>query len=296
MTDSQRPGYLYVLLATLLWSANFVIAKDLSHSVPPVTLAFMRWLIALLALTPFAIRSFLDSRSLVRQHLWYLIQAAFFGVTVFNTLIYIAGRSTSAVNMSLISISSPIFMILFSVLFRNEIISIRKLMGTLVILTGVLLLLTKGNLQVLTNLTFTRGDLWMLLAAISFAIYSMFVQSRPPAISTTVFLFSTFLLGVIMLVPFFAWETLALQVDWVTGKSLGAVLYLGIFASLVSFMLWNKAVALIGVSNAGLVYYLLPVFSGLLAFIFLGENIGVFQVLSMGLIVSGLLITSRGKR
>lgn len=296
MTDSQRPGYLYVLLATLLWSANFVIAKDLSHSVPPVTLAFMRWLIALLALTPFAVRTFLDSRSLVRQHLWYLTQAAFFGVTVFNTLIYIAGRSTSAVNMSLISISSPIFMILFSVLFRNEIISIRKLMGTLVILIGVLLLLTKGNPEVLTTLTFTRGDLWMLLAAISFATYSMFVQSRPPAISTTVFLFSTFLLGVIMLVPFFVWETLAFQVDWITWKSMGAVVYLGIFASLVSFMLWNKAVALIGMSNAGLVYYLLPVFSGLLAFIFLGENIGVFQVLSMGLIVSGLLITSRGKR
>ena len=111
--NNKSIGTIFAILATLIWSANFVIARGLSSQVPPITLAFYRWFTALIAISPFAVKSAWQNRTIIKENILYLTLAGFFGVTLFNTLIYIAGQSTTSFNLSLIAVSSPIFIVAF---------------------------------------------------------------------------------------------------------------------------------------------------------------------------------------
>ena len=140
--NNQTKGVFFALTATLLWSMNFVIASGIKGHIPPVGLAFWRWTIACLVLAPFAMRSTIKNKSILLQNKRYLIITAILGITIFNTLIYFAGRTTSAVNLSLIAISIPIFIIAISRIAFKEKISAVKLVGIAAIITGVLVLIT----------------------------------------------------------------------------------------------------------------------------------------------------------
>ncbi len=292
--NNKSIGTIFAILATLIWSANFVIARGLSSQVPPITLAFYRWFTALIAISPFAVKSAWQNRTIIKENILYLTLAGFFGVTLFNTLIYIAGQSTTSFNLSLIAVSSPIFIVAFAILFFKERIKIIKGLGIFIVILGVFLLLTKGNISTLSTLKFAHGDLWMLLAAIVFAVYSMLVRIKPKLIETRIFLFSTFLIGVILLIPAYLWECSNGQyIASINSKTMYAILYLGIFASLIAFYLWNEAIHKIGSSKSALIYYLIPVFSGFLAYLFLGEKIVSGQFISMLVILIGLVIYNR---
>jgi len=243
-------------------------------------------------LFPFAIRPLVRQWDCVRKNLAYLSITAFLGVTVFNTLLYLGGQTTSAVNLSLISITSPVFIVIFSRLFYGELLTFYRAAGIFLVAIGVILLFSRGRPSSLLNLTFAIGDMWMLIGAMIFAIYSILVNRKPRQLGTWAFLLSTFLLGLIFLLPFFAWEyTLAGPADF-DANAIYSILYVGVFASLVSFVLWNQSILMIGASKAGMVYYTLPIFSGVLAWYFLNEDIGILHLGSGILIVSGILMAN----
>ena len=286
-------GYLLAVAATLIWSGNFVIARGLRADIPPIGLAFWRWLVAVVALAPFALRALIEDWRLVRRHLAYLSVTALIGVTIFNTLIYIAGHTTRAINLSLIAASSPIFIVLLARISYREPITLAKAAGILITVAGVLILITAGDLARVLDLTFAAGDVWMLGAAIAFAGYSVLVKQKPAPMRTPVFLLSTFALGLLFLSPFYLWEHLSQRpVAWDRSTIL-SVVYVGVLASVVAFFLWNRAIAAVGPSRAALVYYLVPVFSGILAHLFLDEPIRFVHLVSMALIVVGILIANR---
>ncbi|MEJ2718775.1 MAG: DMT family transporter, partial [Deltaproteobacteria bacterium] len=137
-------GYLLVVAATVIWSGNFVVARALTDSVPPVTLAFLRWLIAVLVLLPFAVRIAARDGRLVLRHIGYLSVVGFLGVTMFNTLVYIAAYTTAAFNLSVISVCAPAFVVLFARIFLGEEFTLRRIAGLVLATLGVLLLLTRG--------------------------------------------------------------------------------------------------------------------------------------------------------
>lgn len=285
-------GSLAALGATLLWSGNFVIASGLGPRVPPVQLAFYRWLVAVLAFTPFAFPAAWTHRGMLKRHAVYLTLTALVGVTIFNILVYTAGRTTTALNLSLISISSPLFMILLSRVVFGERITPTKALGTAIVLCGLIFLITGGAPARLLHLTFAVGDLWMLLAALLFAIYSILVKRRPAEMPVLVFQYATFALGLLMLLPIYIGARVAqppVAWDAVSLLSLG---YVGVFASLVAFTLWSRAIALIGPARAGMIYYLSPVSSGLLAALVLRQSVGLVQIASMFVIVLGLLLAT----
>ncbi len=286
-------GYLYALGATIIWSGNFIIARGLSDSIPPVSLAFWRWVVAVIVFLPFALKPLLTERQQLRRNKRYLSVTAFFGVTVFNTLIYIAGHTTSALNLSLISITFPVFVIILSRMFYDEMITLNKIIGIALVVGGVVLLLTKGNLSVLTSISFTVGDLWMLSAAVTFAVYSILVKQKPKEISIWAFQLSTFSLGLLFLLPFFLWEVYNLPPGNYDTTTVLSILYIGIFASLTAFILWNKAIDTIGPSSSGFIYYTLPLFSGVLAYLLLKESMGMMHLISALLIVSGIVTANR---
>ena len=285
-------GYLLAIGATILWSGNFIIARGLSESIHPVSLAFWRWFVAVVALLPFGLRSLINDWQLIKSNFNYLMLTALIGVTIFNTLIYVAGHTTTALNLSLIAISIPIFILILSQIFYREMITIKKAAGVLVTITGILLLICNGSITALLHIRFALGDLLMLLASITFAVYSILVKKIPAGLSMKAFLLSTFILGLIPLLPLYLWERSAYGADTFGSTTVLSILYVGIFASLVAFFMWNKAILKIGPSKTSLVYYSLPVFSGISALLFLDEPITGIHVFSMLLIISGIAIAS----
>ena len=283
------PGYLFAIGATALWSGNFIIARGLNESIPPISLAFWRWVVAVIVFLPFALKPLIAQRYILKEHICYLAITALLGITTFNTLIYLAGHTTTALNLSLISITFPVFIVILSRLFFGEKITINKWLGIILVATGVVLLVTRGNVASLANITFAIGDVWMLIAAIIFAIYSILIRYKPAGLSIWSFQLSTFILGLVFLFPFFIWEyTTSPPVEFDT-KTFGSILYVGIFASLSAFVLWNKAIMVIGPTKAGMIYYTLPIFSGALAYLILKEDISMLHLYSALLIVSGIL-------
>lgn len=291
--NSQTKGILFALFATLLWSVNMVIASGVKGHIPPVGLAFWRWTVACIVLAPFAAKRTFESLPILKKHFWYLTLTAVLGITIFNTLIYFAGKTTSAVNLSLIAISIPLFIIILSRIIYKEKVSNIKIAGIATIITGVLVLISKGSLQALLSINFTIGDLLMLLACFFFACYTILVRKKPQPLAPKVFLFSVFSIGTALLLPFYIWENINYQKVIFDSTTILITLYVGIFASLVSFYLWNEAIRLIGTSKTALIYYLIPIFSGILAYFFLNQAIGLTQITSMGIIISGLFITAK---
>ncbi len=293
MKRNQIFGILLALTATLLWSANYVIARSLSDKVPPVTLAILRWTVAFLVLVPFALKDFLKQWRIIKKHFLFFLMASVLGVSLFNTLIYTAGHYTSATNLSLIAITAPVLILLMSAVFLKDKLSIKILPGILITLTGLLLLISKGDPLSLIELNFNKGDLLMLLAAICFSGYSVLMTRKPREVSMPVLLLITSFTGLILLLPFHGLAINTIPVPVYTREVLLSILYVGIFASIIAFYSWNHAILRIGARKAGMLYYTLPVFSALLAIIFLNERLHSYHFLSFLAIISGIYLSNR---
>lgn len=291
-------GLICALTATLIWSGNFVVARGLTDSIPPVALAWWRWMVAVVAFLPFALRPMLKEWPVIRANLGYLSLTAFLGVTTFNTLIYVASYTSTAMKLSLIAITFPIFVIILSRVFLSERLSLNKFAGIVLVALGVITLVTNGQPQQLLQLSLAEGDLWMLLAAISFAAYSILVKYKPESLTGWSFQLSTFLIGLLMLLPFYLWEMSqsVFSISTINQTTLGSILYVGVMASLAAYIVWGKAITILGPTQASMVYYSLPVFSGIAAWAILGEQIGLLHLVSMALIISGVLIALRQPR
>ncbi|MFI8822474.1 DMT family transporter [Streptomyces sp. NPDC053431] len=280
-------GVLLALLATLVWSGSFVATRDMADSVPPVQAVFWRWVIALVAVAPFAARPFWRQRKVIRRHLRFVALASLFGVTLYNTLVHQAGLTTSASNMGMIMAASPVLMAVYARI-GGERLGARRLLGMLAAVLGVLLLVGKGSLA----LELAAGDLWMFAAALSFATYSAMLKRKPAGIDGLAFLVTTFALGALMLAPAYA-ASLTVQGGFpVTPGTVGPLLYVGVMSSAVAFFAWNKAIGLIGAARAGVVYYLQPVCVALLSYALLGERLGVMGGACMALILGGVALAS----
>lgn len=283
-------GFVCAIAATILWSGNFIVARGLSEVIAPLSLAFWRWVVAILVLLPFAIKPLLARKAWMKKHLGYLSIVSLLGVTLFNSLIYLAGQTSSAINLSLIAITFPIFILILSRIFLSEVISWNKLFGIVLVAAGILLLISKGDVLVFSQLSFAQGDIWMLIASLIFAIYSMLLKHKPAGISVPAFQLASFILGWIFLLPFYLLELFWLPPQALDPSMVASFLYIGIFASLVAFILWNKAIAIIGAVNAGMVYYSLPIFSGILAIVILDESVTTLHVYSTLLVLMGIIL------
>ncbi|MFB7412685.1 DMT family transporter [Streptomyces sp. NPDC056202] len=280
-------GVLLALLATVVWSGSFVAARALHDTVPPVQAAFWRWIVAILAVTPFAARATWRQRHLIRRHLAFVTLASLLGITVYNTLVNQAGLTTSAGNMGMIMAASPVVMALYE-RFGGARLGARRVTGMVIACAGVLLLVGKGTLPSRLG----AGDLWMFAAALSFASYSALLKRRPEGLGGAVFLYATFLLGALMLLPVYAADLAVHGGFEPTAGTVGPLVYVGVLSSAVAFFAWNKAVALVGAARAGIVYYLQPVCVALLSYALLGERLGLLGVACMALILGGVALSS----
>jgi drug/metabolite transporter (DMT)-like permease len=212
---------------------------------------------------------------------------------LFNTFVYIAGHYTTAINLALIgTTSSPIMSIIMARIFLKERVGWMRLAGMFICIAGILFLLSRGDFRNLLTLKFSSGDVWMLIAAFCFAVYNILVRKKPVSISPLNFLFVTFLLGSVLLLPFFLWEHDHTPVVKWNMHLIGAILYLGIGASVICFFIWNISISILGAGRTSLFGNLIPIFSSLGAVIILNEEFSWIHIVSMIIVFSGLLLAN----
>ena len=295
MQQSKYLGYLCALLAVSIWSGNFIIASGFSGALPPITLAALRWTTATVIFFPFAYKYIRRDIEALRAYKWQTIAAAFSGVTLFNTIVYISARTTGTANMALFASTTPIFVVILARIFLKESLSLFRAVGLAIAICGMMTIATRGNLDVLLDMTFRIGDIWMLVAGFLWAVYSILVKKKPKEINPYSFLGVIFLLGVIPLIPAAIIEQ-QFHPQWaMTPAIIGATLYIGLGASLAAFFLWNTAVTIIGPGTASLFQYFMPVFSGIGAFFILGQPITTAHAIGFVLIFTGVVLATRSR-
>ncbi len=301
MTPNHTKNNFYIgialaLTAVIVWSGNYVVARGIAQTVPPISVAFYRWFIASVCVIPIAWNKLKTDKAVVLQHKSYLFFAAVTGVTLFNTFIYLAGHHTKAINLALIgTTTAPIFATILASVFLKEIISTFRIAGMMVCFTGILFLLSQGSWQKLVNFHFEKGDVLMFISAISFASYTTLVRKKPATISALTFLMLTFVIGTVVLFPFYLYEHLTSPaVVW--NMNLGYTFaYLAIGNSVLAFLCWNAAIKRLGASVTALFTNLIPVFSTIEAVVFLNEKFTNVHLVSGALIVTGLIIANLKK-
>jgi drug/metabolite transporter (DMT)-like permease len=284
-----RSPALALALAALFWSGNFVAGRALRGHVDPVTLNFLRWLIALALIAPFVWRSTAASLPVLRRE-WRLILAlGATGIASFHTLVYLALQSTTATSALLMLSLAPIATLLASAAGGMEHPTNRQIGGALISIVGAGVLITRGNLTGIISQGFNVGDLWMLLAIVIWAAYSLLLRRRPADLPSPVALAASIAAALAMMVP-----ALILGSSTPVAASLGSfpvllsIAYIAIFASAIAFLFWTYGVSRLGPTRAGQFVNLMPIFGAGLAFSVLGEMPTLAQVAGAALVLSGI--------
>jgi len=287
--------YLLLTLAVLFWSGNFIVGRAVAGDVPPVTLAFWRWTIGLVFILALGHRQLRADLPVLLRAWPVVILLSGLGIAVFNTLVYFGLQSTTAVNGLLLQSAMPLIILLFSFLLFREAPRLNQVIGVIISIIGVLAIACQGDVAVLLSLAVNIGDVWILLAVMSYALYSALLRKRP-AVQPFSFLAATFLLGALMLVPLYAMELRAgLRIAPQPGSYL-AILYVALFPGFLSYLFYNRGVELVGANRAGHFMHLMPVFGSLLAVGFLGETIQGFHLAGIALIGGGIFFAMLGRR
>ncbi len=285
-------GYLFALTAVFFWSFNIIIASYFAETLTPWEIAFGRWFSASLILLPFTFGNLKSCFNLLLKHKKLIFLLALSGIVIDNTLTYYAGRTASAVNMGLLNITGPIFLVILSRIFLKTPIFPKQIIGLLIAVLGVLVIILRGDIQQLTKLNFVQGDFFMLFNTFAFAVYSLLQSKRPTQISQTVMLSATAIVGTIIILPIMLITDPPGTLRQLNTEDILVMLYLGIFNSILAYLAWNISLAKIGNLKAGIIYYLLPIFSGIEAALILGERIYLSEMIGGALIILGIMLTS----
>jgi drug/metabolite transporter (DMT)-like permease len=289
--------YLLLTLTSLFWSLNWVIGKAIVGSVSPLVLTFIRWLVAVVVMMPFAWPAIRAHWPAVRRHWKTIAWLGFWGTGLHNVFAYVGLQYTTATNGVMLNSAIPILIVIIGwAIYRDTITRVQAL-GVAVSLSGVLAILTRGDPEVLARLTINKGDLIVLAGMVFWAAYTVFLRMKPAELPGLVLLACCGCVGVMLLAPLAAYEMLFLdgKVTF-TPATVAAMLYVGVFPSFVGYVFWNKAVAEVGSNIAGIFVHLMPAFGSLLAWLFLGERIQAFHLVGIALILAGITLATRGKR
>jgi drug/metabolite transporter (DMT)-like permease len=285
-----------LLLAALCWSGNALVARAFHDDIPPMSLAFWRWLLAFSLLLPFIVAPLWRHREDLRRAGWRLPVLGALGIATYNSLLYHAAQTTAAVNITLVNTCLPLMTFLGAGLLLKEWPARHAWWGMGLAAVGLLVLIGQGSWASLTALAFHPGDLIMLLAVADWALYSLLLRrwsAHLAPIPPLALLGALIGIGVPLLLPFYLWELARGQVFAVTPANLSAIAYTAVFASLLAYLAWNHGVRVLGAAKAALSNYLMPVFTALLAYLLLGEGLQGYHWLGGGLIFAGLLLATR---
>lgn len=294
---SRAPGWQTLFLLTfppLSWAGNAIVGHIAAGAVPPVTLNFLRWLIAAVLLTPFAWRGVVEHRAALRRHAVLITVLGMLSIASYNALQYLALTSSTPINVTLIGASMPLFLLLVGVTFFREPVRRRHVAGALLCLVGVSFVLVRGELARLAQLDFVPGDLYMLAATVAWSGYTWMLRKNRPALPLTVFLYAQIVAGVVVSIPFVSWElgVAGEQIAW-GWKTVGILMYVATVPSLLAYFAWDRAIASAGAQLPVFFVTLTPAFAAMLSTLLLGELPHWYHGVGLAAILVGIWIAQR---
>ena len=283
-----------LVCATLFWAGNFNVGKiAFMENIPPFSLAFFRWLLVWIILLPFTFKEILKIKKEIFKNLPLLFLLGFTSVAVFSSFTYNALNYTQVINASLFNTAIPAMIILVCFLLKIEKTNIYQLLGLLISILGILVIITRLNLNILLSLDFNRGDLFMIGGVIAWGIYSAFLKKRTFEVSLLALVQIFCTLGLLVLFPAFLYELMQGKTLVVNEDLFYILLYVAIFPSIGSYYCWAGAVAIIGANRAGIFLSLIPLFSTIFAIIFFNEKFLFFHFIGSILIIIGLFLSNK---
>lgn len=290
---SLRWAYIGLLVAILSWAGNATVARGSVGSITPFALAFWRWFLALLLLSPFVMRQVVQCRSTIFSHWKQLLPLSLFSVSAYNTFLYLAAQHTTAINITLISSAVPAVILFFAWALLGNPVTKLSLAGISISFFGVLYIISKGEISVLLNLSLNRGDLLMVCGVAAWALYSVLLRKFKVDLPPLCFLWVQIAIGTPFILPFYLWEVWDIPHFAFSGGNIAVLAYVAILPSLVAYRGWNHGVHTVGPAKASMFIYLLPVFTAILAVIFLSEQLHGFHLTGGLLVISGLVLANR---
>lgn len=287
-------AYGLLILATLFWSGNFIVGKfAYLFQVPPLTLNVLRWISVWLILMPFTYQDIKNNLPSIKKN-WLVI--SFMGVitiSTFNSVVYYALNYTKVINSVLVLAAIPAATIVFSLLMKIEKTNIFQLLGLFLSIMGIGSIISYGDIQNIISLNFNRGDLWMLVCVITWALYSTLLKKHKFKFSQFTLIQLMVSVGIIFLIPQFFYEkSIGLELNF--NKAFFVILiYVVLFPAIAAYYCWQKGVEIIGPNRASMFIQLMPLFSAIMAIIFLNEKFELYHFVGASFIVLGIYLSNR---
>ena len=292
--NNNFKAYLMLILCAFFWSGNFIVGKFATlYQVPPLTLNFFRWLIVWIILVPFTFRDILINIKVIKRNFYSILLMSVTSISVFNSVVYYSLNYTQVLNGALMISTIPLLIIFISFLFKTEKINSRQILGLLLSIIGVATIVTRLNFGKLLNLDLNKGDLWLLIAMLSWAVYSTMLRTHKTELKYLSFMTVIVSIGLIFLFPQFLFELNNHQFIKFNIPVILITSYVVFFAGIGSYILWNKAVVVVGPNKAGIFLHLMPVFSSFMAIFLLNEKLMNFHIIGAIIIFIGIYLSSK---
>lgn len=279
----------------LLWSVNLLVARVAPGVVTPHVLAFGRWGLASLMLLVLARREWRGVFAALRQHPGRYLTLGACGMWICGAWVYLAGQSTSALNLSLIYSSSPVLIAVGAGLWLGERLRGLQKLGVLASLLGVLHVIVRGDWARLTQVQFVPGDLWVLAAAFAWAAFALLQKRWQAPLSATAQLAAMALGGVAVLAPFTIWELAQASTPAIGWSALGLMVATAVFPGVGAYWIYSWTQRILGASRVGMTLYLAPLYTAVVAALVLGEPLGLYHLWGGALILGGVALVTLGK-
>lgn len=295
---SKNRVYLLISFCVLFWSGNFIIGRFINTEIEAIELAFFRWFFTLLFLLPTLF--FVDLKKIFRifkQNILILTFLSFLGITLFNTIVYTALKTTTATNALLINSTTPLMILLLSSIIFKTYISKLQVFGVIVSTLGVVFLVLKGDFLNILSLDYHEGDFYIIASSFAWALYSILVKLKPKELNFFEFFIIIVIVGFILLLPLYFSQNYTLEQEITQIKEHWYFfLYISFFTSILSYYFWNIGIDEIGATKTGQFTHLMPIFGSILAFVFLGETLEFYHILGALCIGFGIYLSLFIKR
>lgn len=284
-------SFLFPLIAVIIWSINSIVSKLSADAIDPAAISFYRWLLALLVLTPFILPGVWRQRRQIKPHLGQLLLLGLLGMVMYQSLAYYAAHSVSALFMGIIGALIPLLTVLLSVVILRIAPTVGILFGSIISFAGLVWLVSEGNLPLLLSHGLGKGELMMLAASASYALYGVLTKRWAIPLPIWQSLYMQIVFGVLLLLPGFLFApdvTLNLH-------NIPLVAFAGLFASIIAPFLWIHGVQRLGASTTTIFMNLIPIFTALIAVLFLHEQLHSYHWIGGGLTLFGVILAQRLK-
>ena len=286
-------AYILLVLTTIFWSGNFIVGKAATiYEIPPFSLNFFRWLFAGIILLPFTFKEIFLKKNYIKANIGLFIILGITSITVFNSIVYYSLYFTQVITGVLMISTIPVWIILISSLLKIEKTNIYQIFGILLSLIGVVAIITKSDLEVIKGLEFNKGDLSIIVAMFSWAIFSTLLKKKKLKVSQITLLQVVIIFGLIFLTPIYIIELLLGNYIVLEKPFFLTLAYVVIFPGLLSFLFWIKGISVIGANRSGIFLHLMPIFGSIFAIIIFKEKIMFYHLIGAIFIIFGIRISN----